>query len=157
MHGGSVTPDVKPAPETVMHSCSLSPPVLCTFFMAASFCQHLLRCTRYGKGCFITVPQPVAKILTHMATLPWLLKQFLNKTNPGINHLRCHNSGTFHRQILWLPLTAVYSVEAYSFPLSIQKAIIGASLSEPHTSVTALRMRVCMLACLDRPLTENFK
>ena len=43
--------------------------------------------------------------------------------------------------------------------------MIGASLSEPHTSVTALRTRVCMLACwfvgllvcLDRPLTVNFK
>ena len=35
--------------------------------------------------------------------------------------------------------------------------LIGASLSEPHTSVTALRTCVCMLACLDRPLTVNFK
>ena len=39
--------------------------------------------------------------------------------------------------------------------------IFGASLSEPHTSVTALRTCVCMLACLfaclDRPLTVNFK
>ena len=26
--------------------------------------------------------------------------------------------------------------------------IIGASLSKPHTSVTSLRRRVCMLACL---------
>ena len=25
---------------------------------------------RYGKSCFITVPRPVAEILTHMATLP---------------------------------------------------------------------------------------
>ena len=35
--------------------------------------------------------------------------------------------------------------------------IIGASLSEPHTSVTALRTRVCIQLCLDRPLTRNFK
>ena len=39
--------------------------------------------------------------------------------------------------------------------------IIGASLSKPHTSVTTLRTCVCMLACLlaclDRPLTVNFK
>ena len=35
--------------------------------------------------------------------------------------------------------------------------IIGVSLSEPHTSVTALRMHVCMLVGLDRPLTVNFK
>ena len=32
-----------------------------------------------------------------------------------------------------------------------------ASLSEPHTSVTALRTHVCMLVRLDRPLTVNFK
>ena len=38
--------------------------------------------------------------------------------------------------------------------------IIGASLSEPHTSVTALCTCVCMLACLLaclRPYTVNFK
>ena len=35
--------------------------------------------------------------------------------------------------------------------------IIGASLSEPHTSVTALHARVCMLVRLfGRPLTGNF-
>jgi len=37
------------------------------------------------------------------------------------------------------------------------RALIGASLSEPHTSVTSLRMRVCIYLCLDRPLTGNFK
>ena len=35
--------------------------------------------------------------------------------------------------------------------------LVGASLSELHTSVTALHMWVCMLVCLDRPLTVNFK
>ena len=44
--------------------------------------------------------------------------------------------------------------------LAIAKYIIGASLSEPHTSVTALCTHVCMLVCLlvglDRPLTVNF-
>ena len=35
--------------------------------------------------------------------------------------------------------------------------VIGVSLSEPHTSVTSLRTCVCMFACLDRPLTVNFK
>ena len=39
--------------------------------------------------------------------------------------------------------------------------MIGASLSEPHTSVTSLSTCVCiyacLLACLDRPLTVNFK
>ena len=38
-------------------------------------------------------------------------------------------------------------------------SIFGASLSEPHTSVTALHTCVCIYlsiyACLDRPLTEN--
>ena len=41
------------------------------------------------------------------------------------------------------------------------KRFIGASLSEPHTSVTALHTFVCiyacLLACLDRPLTVNFE
>ena len=35
--------------------------------------------------------------------------------------------------------------------------IIGASLSEPHTSVTALRTRVSIYPTMDRPLTGNFK
>ena len=30
--------------------------------------------------------------------------------------------------------------------------VFGASLSEPHTSVTSLHTCVCMFACLDRPL-----
>ena len=34
--------------------------------------------------------------------------------------------------------------------------MIGASLDELHTSLTALRTCVCMLACL-RPYTVNFK
>jgi len=37
-----------------------------------------------------------------------------------------------------------------------QSCIIGASLSEPHTSVISLHSAcVCLLACLDRPLTIN--
>ena len=39
----------------------------------------------------------------------------------------------------------------------LQRSLIGVSLSEPHTSVTSLRTRVCIYACLDWPLTENFK
>ena len=37
--------------------------------------------------------------------------------------------------------------------------IIGATLNEPHTSMTSYCARVCvsMLACLDRPLTGNLK
>ena len=35
----------------------------------------------------------------------------------------------------------------------IMCTIMGASLSEPHTSVTSLRACVCMLACVDRPHT----
>ena len=34
--------------------------------------------------------------------------------------------------------------------------VVGISLSEPHTSRTALRTHVCMLLCLDRPLTINY-
>ena len=37
-----------------------------------------------------------------------------------------------------------------------EKLVIGASLSEPHTSVTALAEIVCMYVCL-RPYTVNFK
>ena len=41
------------------------------------------------------------------------------------------------------------------------KKMIGVSLSEPHTSMTALHTCVCMfaclLACLDQPLTVKFK
>ena len=40
--------------------------------------------------------------------------------------------------------------------LSIILWIIGASLSKPHTSVTALRKCVCMYLAMDRPLTVNF-
>ena len=35
--------------------------------------------------------------------------------------------------------------------------LIGASLSEPHTSVTALRTRVYVGLSMDRPHTVNFK
>ena len=35
--------------------------------------------------------------------------------------------------------------------------MIGASLSESHTSVTALRTCVCIWLAMDRPLTVNFK
>ena len=34
--------------------------------------------------------------------------------------------------------------------------IIGASLSEPPTSMTALGTCVCIYACLDRPLTVKY-
>jgi len=44
---------------------------------------------------------------------------------------------------------------------SVFQSLIGASLSEPHTSVTSLRTCVCiyacLFACLDRPLIGNFK
>ena len=44
-----------------------------------------------------------------------------------------------------------YSLMASKLLQSIK--IIGVSLSEPHTSVTSLH--ICLLACLDQPLTEN--
>ena len=34
---------------------------------------------------------------------------------------------------------------------------IGASLSKPHICMTTLHTHVCIYACLDRPLTVNFK
>ena len=42
----------------------------------------------------------------------------------------------------------------------INLSLVGASLSEPHTSVTSLHTCVCMLACLlawTDQLTKNFK
>jgi len=36
-------------------------------------------------------------------------------------------------------------------------SIIGASLSEPHTSVTAFAEVVCMYVCFLQPYTVNFK
>ena len=41
----------------------------------------------------------------------------------------------------------------------VGEGFIWMSLSEPHTSMTSLRIRVyiCLLACLDRPLTKHFK
>ena len=34
--------------------------------------------------------------------------------------------------------------------------VIGASLSEPHTSVSSMHTCVCMFACLDQPLIVNY-
>ena len=99
MYEENVTPDAKPAPET-LHAY-FPPPVLWWLPLLS------YRCIKYRKECW----NP------YMVTFdkPWLLKQFLNISNPGINHLRYHSSGTFHRQMLWLPLTELYSVKVY-FP-----------------------------------------
>ena len=51
-----------------------------------------------------------------------------------------------------LEISLLMTTEA--FPLLVP---IGASLSEPHTSVTALRTRVSVYPSMDRPLTGNFK
>ena len=59
-----------------------------------------------------------------------------------------HIQATSCHTVWCVPITLQYLVTLH---------IIGASLSEPHTSVTALRTRVCMLVRLDRPLTVNFK
>ena len=52
------------------------------------------------------------------------------------------------------------NLEASENVLNVMICIIGASLSEPHTSGTALRkcvnVRMCLLACL-WPYTVNFK
>ena len=44
----------------------------------------------------------------------------------------------------------------FTLQVGTRVAIIGASLSEPHTSVTAFAEVVCMFVCL-RPYTVNFK
>ena len=55
----------------------------------------------------------------------------------------------------YMTTSCQYMEQNLQLPVSIWK-IIGVSLSEPHTSVTALRKCVCILACL-RPYTINFK
>ena len=45
-------------------------------------------------------------------------------------------------------VSEVYNIIWCQFDLKIDNFLIGASLSEPHTSVTALRTCVCMFACL---------
>ena len=49
-----------------------------------------------------------------------------------------------------------YQGQKLEYLVNVTK-VIGASRSEPHTSVTALHTCVCIYACLDRPLTEKFK
>ena len=62
-------------------------------------------------------------------------------------------------QIVWLLFEASVYSKKYSICHRPDKkwcqglklwygCIIGASLSDPHTSVTALRMRVCIYACV---------
>ena len=50
----------------------------------------------------------------------------------------------------------IMSLELVPLGRMLLKVIIEASLSEPHTSGTALWKCVCMLVCL-RPHTVNFK
>ena len=49
------------------------------------------------------------------------------------------------------------SATSFCSHLNIAYSIVGASLSEPRTNMTSLHTCVCMFACLDRPLTVNFK
>ena len=44
--------------------------------------------------------------------------------------------------------TSINTSDTPSGPQEVEHPIIGASLSEPHTSVTALRTRVSMLVAL---------
>ena len=61
----------------------------------------------------------------------------------------------FETVIFGMFVTAVAggSVSALLVMPHLHFVVIGASLSEPHTSVTALRTRVCMLVCLFGPTT----
>ena len=119
MYEGSVTPYANPAPETVICSCPSFSTSLMHLLHSCLFCQYFFRCIRYEKTCSTAC----CWNLTHMATFdePWLLKQFLNISNPGINHLRYHSSGTFHRQMLWLPLTELYSIKVYFRAVNFKK------------------------------------
>ena len=59
-----------------------------------------------------------------------------------------------HRVYMFVMLTQAGPPHCYAL---FSYPVIGASLSEPHTSMTSLRMRVRIYACLDRPLTVNFE
>ena len=64
------------------------------------------------------------------------------------------------RRLLGLDFVNWQSIAGLAFEGKFRQVrgyIIGASLSEPHTSVTALRTCVSIYLSMDRPLTINFK
>ena len=86
--------------------------------------------------------------ITHLYTIPTVMK-FLMKA--GDEHVEKYSLSSL--KVVTLGNQSFYFART-NVPL------IGASLSEPHTSVTALRTCVCMSVCLFvclRPYTENFK
>ena len=72
------------------------------------------------------------------------------------------NRASGNKQVIFITgeLGTMVIMIAYSDIHIVCVRLVGASLSEPHTSVTALRTCVCMYVCMSvclRPYTENFK
>jgi len=69
----------------------------------------------------------------------------------GSNDLLEHSWGLMNNQLICIPICT--HILPHRMAL-----IIGASLSEPHTSETSLHPCVCKFVCLNRPLTvSHFK
>ena len=71
----------------------------------------------------------------------------LNFVKTGLKSKFGVNPQSFSHE-LCLYITRFSSCSVHTDKQARAAALIGASLSEPHTSVTALRTCVCMLACL---------
>ena len=74
----------------------------------------------------------------------------VNRSGGEAQVVSCHRHLVFHPFVEQL-------IVFHTSGLVLASSLIGASLSEPHTSVTALRTHVCMLAYLLGPTTyRNF-
>ena len=62
---------------------------------------------------------------------------------------RAVSSALAHKRLTAVTIDYYCNTVLSTTVLSVDTCVfIGASLSEPHTNVTALRTRVCMLVCL---------
>ena len=100
----------------------------CTYWVDATLqlnCHHrntnaiFNRCTCTLRLSFLVVSMaccwnPYSHGQIWWALTPETISWHKQSSHP-INHLMCHSSGTFYWQLLWLPLTELYSIEAY-FP-----------------------------------------
>ena len=81
---------------------------------------------RCAKSCFIL--QFHTLLLKSLHGQPWLLKQIIDISKLGINHLRC--PGSFHRQMQWLPLTKLFPTVKKSTPPMLTWDIIGKRIGD---------------------------
>ena len=117
-----------------------------------------LRCTVNSFHSWYKLPSTLTTYHTAYLfsfSLPWyvaysqarILAKF-NYVERGLRFIQAHGYGEFPCAVLWCNL-----MELCELRRSLAGRIIGASLNEPHTSVTALRTRVCIYACLLGPTT----